>query len=240
MNGKGDKVMVHRFSWQRLQRQSASPARFVTLGLLCLLIIPFTCLAEENSGKSDKAGSLTLPIGGSFTGGNFAGNLNIQRFIHVNGQVKALGTISGTLNNYAGVPQRSTLQGQLLLPVTVGPAATAALEPTEGANSKVAAMSFPMARPILFLLTVGSPVASFAASPQPQQTCQPVDISIGAISFNVAGLTVTTTPVSLTLGGQTGGSNALGTLVCNLLTTLTNVANLTNLLNQVLSLIGAL
>jgi hypothetical protein len=239
MNGKGDKVMVHRFSSQRLQRQSASLAKFVTLGLLCLLIIPFTCFAEEDSGKSDKAGSLTLPIGGSFTGGNFAGNLNIQRFIHVNGQVKALGTISGTLSNYAGVPQRSTLQGQLLLPVTVV-AATAALEPTEGANSKVAAMSFPMARPILFLLTVGSPVASFAASPQPQQACTPVDISIGAISFNVAGLTVTTTPVSLTLAGQTGGSNALGTLVCNLLTTLTNVANLTNLLNQVLSLIGGL
>lgn len=46
-------------------------------------------------------------------------------------------------------------------------------------------------------------------------------------SFNVAGLTVNTTPVSLTLGGQTGGSNALGTLVCNVLSTLTNVANLT-------------
>jgi hypothetical protein len=196
-------------------------------------------LAQGNSEKSDKAGSLTLPIGGSFPGGNFTGNLNIQRFVHTNGQVKALGTISGTLSNFAGVPQRSTLQGELLLPVTVGPAATAALESPEGAKSKVAAMAFPMARPILFLLTAGSPVA-FVASPQAPPTCQPVDISVGAISFNVAGLTVTTAPVSLTLGGQTGGSNALGTLVCNILTTLTNVANLTNLLNQVLSLVGGL
>jgi len=46
--------------------------------------------------------------------------------------------------------------------------------------------------------------------------------------------------VDLTLGGQTGGSNALGTLLCNVLSTLTNVANLVNLLNQVLGLLGGL
>jgi len=54
---------------------------------------------------------------------------------------------------------------------------------------------------------------------QPQQTCRPVNISIGAQSFNVARLTVTTTPVDLTLGRDTSGTNALGTLVCNILTT---------------------
>jgi len=78
------------------------------------------------------------------------------------------------------------------------------------------------------------------AAPQAATTCQPLNISIGAQSINVAGLTLTTTPIDITLGGQTGGTNALGTLVCNILSTLTNVANLLNLVNSLLGLVGGL
>jgi hypothetical protein len=142
--------------------------------------------------------------------------------------------ISGTLVDAAGVPLGSALKGPVLLPVTVGAATTAALTQPQGTKSDIAGMSPGIGRPVLLLVTT-TPVAQ-----PPQSTCTALDIQIGSTSFNIAGLTVTTTPVGLTIGGETGGSNALGTLVCNILATVTNVANLVNLLNQLLGLLGGL
>jgi hypothetical protein len=228
-------IMISGLSAQPKQQHKA--AIVISLSFFFLLLA-FPCFAEERSeGKSDhKPAQLSVPISGTISGtfsglGKFTGTLSVQRFVEVNGQVKALGMVSGTLFDATGVPLGTALQGPLLFPVTVGPATTrsAAIQPPELIN-----------RPILLKasLSVGP---SLSPVPQPlQSTCQPLNLSIGAQSLNILGLTVATTPIDITLGGQTGGTNALGTLVCNILTTLTNVAGLTNLLNQLLGLLGGL
>ena len=224
--------MASQMSAQRIPSQRTRLALIASLGLLCLLLTPVSSLAKEGRDQEQ----LTLPIGGSAGTAKFTGNLTIQRFVQVNGQVKAVGMITGMLSDASGVPLGTALRGPLLLPVTVGAATTpvAAMTQPESRQSSTADSSPGAAvkRSVLLLLTV--PPAP------PQSTCQAVAISIGAVNLNVAGLTVTTMPVDLTLGGQTGGSNALGTLLCNVLSTLTNVANLVNLLNQVLGLLGGL
>ena len=226
--------MASRISAQRIPSQRTRLAVIASLGLLCLLLTPVSSLAKEDRDRDQE--QLTLPIGGSAGTAKFTGNLTIQRFVQVNGQVKAVGVIKGMLSDASGVPLGTALRGPLLLPVTVGAATTpvAAMTQPESRQSSTADSSPGAAvkRPVLLLLTV--PPAP------PQSTCQAVAISVGAVNLNVAGLTVTTMPVDLTLGGQTGGSNALGTLLCNVLSTLTNVANLVNLLNQVLGLLGGL
>ena len=214
-------------------------AVFASFGFLCLLLIPVLSLAKEKEDRddrnerNDRGARLTLPIAGSAGLAKFTGNLTIQRFVQVNGQIKAVGMIKGTLFDAAGVPLGTAVRGPLMLPVTLSPAnsPSAAVTHSEPMNASAANMDPAPAikRPILLL---------FTAPPAPQNTCQALNLSLGAISFNVAGLTVNTAPLDLILGGTTGGTNALGTLVCNILTTLTNVANLLNLLNQLLGLLG--
>jgi len=228
--------MTSRPSVPPVQEHKATIA--VSLFLLFLLLASSPCFAEGKSerreGKSDeKSAQLTVPMAGTFAGlGKFSGTLTVQRFIADNGQVKAVGMVSGTLFDATGVPLGTVLQGPLLFPVTASAANTrsAAIQPPESIN-----------RPMLLKasMSVGPSVAP-VARPLQATTCQPLNLSIGAQSFNVLGLTLTTTPIDIMLGGQTGGTNALGTLVCNILTTLTNVAGLTNLLNQLLGLLGGL
>jgi hypothetical protein len=151
--------------------------------------------------------------------------------------------VSGTLFSAAGVPVGTTVQGQVLFPVTIGPASTAGLIQPQSGKSDVVdrPMNNPVRAPMLMTISMKTAggTTTLVAAPQ-ASTCQPLNISLGAQSLSIAGLTVMTTPINITLTGQTGGTNALGTLVCNILATLTNVANLLNLVNQLLGLLGAL
>jgi hypothetical protein len=220
-------------------------------GLLCLLLISSTCLAEGRSeGRSDdgpgrSTPGLSVPIGGiSSAGGRFTGSLRIVQFVPgSHGGVAALGMVSGTLFNAAGAPVGTTVQGPILFPVTIGPASTASLIQPQPGKSDVddGPIGNPVQAPKLMTVSMKPVKTAMAPLAAPQATtCQPLNISIGAQSLNVAGLTVMTTPVDITLGGQTGGTNALGTLVCNILSTLTNVANLLNLVNRLLGLVSGL
>jgi hypothetical protein len=73
-----------------------------------------------------------------------------------------------------------------------------------------------------------------------QETCGVLRLEFGGIDLNVLGLVVTTGPITLDLSGETGGTNLLGTLVCQVLAALTSVANLIGLLNQLLGALGGL
>jgi hypothetical protein len=215
-------------------------------GLLCLLLISSTCLAEGREDGPDRSTrGMSVPIAGmSSAGGRFSGTLRIVQFVHgTHGGVAALGMVSGTLLNAAGAPVGTTVQGPLMLPVTIGPASTASL--IESQPGKIGAADRSISNPVRgpALMTVSMEPAKTAMTPlaAPQATtCQALNLSVGAQNLNVAGLTVMTTPVDITIGGQTGGTNALGTLVCNILSTLTNVANLLNLVNRLLGLVGGL
>jgi hypothetical protein len=70
-----------------------------------LLMLPMTvgmAQAQQPSG-----GGLTIPITGTFTDalggvGNFVGSFDLQRFAVQNGQIVAVGTLTGTLTDSAG------------------------------------------------------------------------------------------------------------------------------------------
>src|SRR3989442_5775303 len=120
--------MTSRPSVPPVQEHKATIA--VSLFLLFLLLASSPCFAEGKSerreGKSDeKSAQLTVPMAGTFAGlGKFSGTLTVQRFIADNGQVKAVGMVSGTLFDATGLPLGTVLQGPLLVPVTDSAAST--------------------------------------------------------------------------------------------------------------------
>jgi hypothetical protein len=73
-----------------------------------------------------------------------------------------------------------------------------------------------------------------------QQSCGILHLELGAITLNVLGLVVTTSPIVLDIAGEAGGTNVLGALVCQILAVLTNIVNLVGLLNQLLGVLGGL
>jgi hypothetical protein len=217
------------------------------VGLLCLLFISSTCLAEGRSeddhGRSTSGLSVPI-IGTSNAGGKFTGTLRIVRFVPgTPGGVAALGIVSGTLSDASGMPARTTIQTVMFQGVMFNAVTAANLIQPQPGKSDVAErpISDPVRAPVLMTVSMMPAKTAMAPLAAPQATtCMPLNISIGAQSLSIAGLTVNTMPIDITVSGATGGSNALGTLVCNILSTLTNVANLLNLVNRLLGLLGGL
>ena len=78
--------------------------------------------------KPKDASSVEIPVAGVARGGTgekFAGTFTLQQFVNDNGQVKAIGTIAGTVTDLAGNVVGTSLQN-VAIPVTVGQVATAA------------------------------------------------------------------------------------------------------------------
>jgi hypothetical protein len=66
-------------------------------------------------------------------------------------------------------------------------------------------------------------------------------LELSAITLNILGLVITTSPIVLDILGETGGTNLLGTLVCQILALGTGAVNtLVGLLNQLLGVLGGL
>ena len=75
-------------------------------------------VSAQGQGQGNTNG-ITLPIVGTGSGGNFAGQLNIQRFVHSGNQILALGTLTGTLTNtVTGVV--SNVVSQITIPLDLG------------------------------------------------------------------------------------------------------------------------
>lgn len=87
------------------------------LALVALLLFPMAAvpaLAQTGQGPG-----LSIPITGTFTDalggvGQFTGNFNLQRFAVVDGQLAAVGTLTGTLTDSAG-----TVLGSIVRTITV-------------------------------------------------------------------------------------------------------------------------
>lgn len=179
--------------------------------------------------QSGGAHAAVLPITGTTsTGGTFRGTVTVQSFSSAagnqgstNNQVVARGIVTGTVLDAAGSPIGTLLKTHVEIPVTVSQAATAASAPSGPAATRVSP------RPDDIVLAQAA-------------SCGILHLEFGSITLNALGLTITTSPISLELTGETGGTDALGTLVCQVLTALTNVANLIGLLNQLLGLLGGL
>src|SRR4029077_6137523 len=99
--------------------------------------------------------------------GKFTGTLSVQRFVGVNGQVKAVAMVSGTVFDAAGVPLGTALQGPLLFPVTVGPATT---------HSAAVQSPEPINRPLLSKASLSLGPSLLPAAQPLQSTCQVLDL----------------------------------------------------------------
>jgi hypothetical protein len=164
---------------------------------------------------------LVLPLTGTAPGGaTFKGTVAVQKFVEHDGQVFAIGVVSGSLSGPGG-PLGTAVSLPAAFPVHVGnvPSARA-----ERGNLHPASLSAAHGGARLMLVQA--------------TTCGVLHLDLGAINLNLLGVIVTTTPVTIDINGDTAGP--LGNLVCAILATLNNVVGLVNLLNSLLGLVTGL
>jgi hypothetical protein len=192
------------------------------LFLLALITISFVLPPAVVSADPPSAGrALVLPITGSASGGiTFKGTVAVQRFLQRNGEVFAMGAVSGSLAGPTG-PIGTSLVLPVTFPVRIGDAVTT---PAERGRINPASLSAP---------GYGGRVIFAQAT-----TCGVLHLALGAVDLNLLGVAVTTTPVTIDINGDTGG--ALGNLVCAVLDTVNNVVGLVNLLNSLLGVVTGL
>jgi hypothetical protein len=189
--------------------------------------------ARDRDDERDRSAqaTLTLPVTGTVaTGGTFTGMLTVQRFARrgnqfaqSGNQVVAVGVITGTVEGRAGI-----LVAPVEVPVTINstPRVSFGLAPS-GATAMVGNPS--PAAPQQGFMLVQAP------------TCGVLHLELGAITLNILGLVITTSSIVLDILGETGGTNLLGTLVCQILALGTGAVNtLVGLLNQLLGVLGGL
>jgi hypothetical protein len=213
-------------------------SRLTALGLVLslLFIAPLNVEAAK-----EKDAALSVPVSGTFTdaaggAGKFAGTLNITRFAAVGNQIRAVGTISGTLTDAAGNVVATGVQ-TVSLPVTLSGGTAAA---KSDAKEKAAAPVFRKAS-----FTRGEePAAAAPASPASAQlSCEILRLSIGAVNLDLLGLTVSLNPVLLVISAVPGAGNLLGNLLCaivGLLDGVGTIVQIVQLLNQLLALLASL
>jgi len=172
--------------------------------------------ADQSSSKP-----LVLSIAGSGDGGvTFSGTVAVQRFVQRNGEVFAIGAVSGTVSGPAG-PIGTSLSLPVSFPVHIGDGLTPHAVP----GSVHSPASSPTGRGARLVLVQSS-------------TCGVLHLDLGAVNLNLLGVAVTTTPVTIDINGDTAGP--LGNLVCAALATVNNVVGLVNVLNSLLSVITGL
>lgn len=212
-------------------------SRLTALGLVLslLFIAPLNVAAAK-----EKDAALSVPVSGTFTdglggAGKFAGTLNITRFAAVGNQIRAVGTISGTLTDSTGNVVATGVQ-TVSLPVTLsGGAAAAKSEVKSDAKEKTAA---PVFRKASFTRDAEPAPAASA-----QLSCEILRLSIGAVNLDLLGLTVSLNPVLLVISAVPGAGNLLGNLLCaivGLLDGVGTIVQIVQLLNQLLALLASL
>jgi hypothetical protein len=196
------------------------------LSLFALMTISFASFARPAAaGAADDDRSapkaLVLPLSAVGNGGvTFNGTVAVQRFVERDGQLFAIGAVSGTLYGPAG-PMGTSIYLPVAFPVHISNGLIARAE--RGAIHP-ASMS---------VRDYGARVIFAQAS-----TCGVLHLALGAVNLNLLGAAVTTTPVTIDINGDTAGP--LGNLVCTALSTLNNVVGVVKLLNSILGLVTGL
>jgi hypothetical protein len=191
------------------------------LPLLALVTISFVLLpAAVRAEQPFAPKALVLPLSGTGADGvTFKGVVAVQRFVHRNGEVFAMGAVSGSLSGPAG-PIGTAVYLPVAFPVHVD-GQSARMEDRYIDPASVSAHDY------------GARVILAQAS-----TCGVLHLDLGAVDLNLLGVAVTTTPLTIDINGNTGGP--LGNLVCTVLSTVNNVVGLVNLLNSILGLVTGL
>ena len=179
-------------------------------------VVPRTVAADSPSSRA-----LVLPLAGSGDSGvRFTGTVAVQRFVQRNGEVFAIGSVSGTVSGPTG-PIGTSFLLPVSFPVRVGDGLTTR---ADGVRIRPSLLSAP---------DRGGRVLLAQAS-----TCGVLHLDLGAVDLNLLGVAVTTTPVTIDINGDTAGP--AGNLVCAALNTVNNVVGLVNVLNSLLSVVTGL
>ncbi len=190
---------------------------FLALMTISLVLPPAIGRAEDR--KEPKA--LVLPLTGTGSGGvRFNGTVAVQRFFQRDGQVFAIGTVSGSVSGPAG-PIGTSIFLPMAFPVTVGSGPTARIE-----------------RGLIHPASLSGPDYGARVMLAQASTCGVLHLDLASVNLNLLGVVVTTTPVTIDINGDSGGP--LGNLVCAVLATVNNVVGVVNLLNSILGLVTGL
>ena len=189
---------------------------------LVFMTISFVLPPTAGSAEPPQAPkALILPLTGVGTDGvTFNGTVAVQRFVQRNGQVFAIGAVSGSLSGPTG-PIGTSIYLPVAFPVRVGPGVIARAD-----HGLIQPASLSAAHYGVHMI--------FAQA----STCGVLHLELGSVNLNLLGVMVATTPVTIDVNGDTGGP--LGNLVCAILATVNNVVGLVNLLNSLLGVVTGL
>jgi hypothetical protein len=149
-------------------------------------------------------------------GGSFLGQYKVNRFVLSNGNVKAVGRLTGTLTKKSGATK--AVDGRVRMPLNL--AATRARNTTSA-------------------LTTSSTASTSAIS------CQILNLVLGPLDLDVLGLVIHLDKVVLNITAVPGAGALLGNLLCAVVGLLDGTglsglnAILTNLLNAILGILQA-
>ncbi len=219
-------------------------AKAMSLGLVtALALAPLAAMAEgkgdDGRGGNNEGGGANNPLrdvavtGTAANGQPFAGKLDIQRFQLVNGQLLALGDLSGKVGNRPIEHQAVALPVNSVNSVPTGAQCTV---PQGGFGGSGALLPRFDTRPAL--LDGSQPLLILRT----QAACPILNLSLGALDLNLLGLVVTLAPVNLNIVAQSGAGNLLGNLLCDVANLLNqsplNLGGLSGLLNQVTNILN--
>jgi hypothetical protein len=178
---------------------------------------------DEDRGKL-RSGALTLPLAGTVPHGQFSGTVTINRFAIQNHELVAVGIVRGTVttdsDQVTGLATVVTGLATVVLPVTTG-FGRAGLAIPPSAEARLVPVSF-----------TGQFILAQA------QSCGILHLDIGGTALNLLGFTVTLSPITLDISGDSAGP--LGALVCEIVALLGTAADIVGLLNSLLGLLTGL
>ena len=146
--------------------------------------------------------------------------MTVQRFVQQDGDVFAIGAVSGSLSGPAG-PIGTSIFVPVAFPVHVGNGLTGRAE-----------------RELIHPASLSAPNYGACVILAQSTTCVVLHLDLGAVNLNLLGVVVATTPVTIDINGDTGGP--LGNLVCTVLATVNNVGGLVKSLNSLLGVVTGL
>jgi hypothetical protein len=192
------------------------------LPLLALLTLSFVLPPTAGTAEEPRAlKGLVVPLTGVGSGGvTFNGTVTVQRFVQQDGEVFAIGAVSGSLSGPAG-PMGTSIFLPVAFPVHVGNGPTARAE-----------------RELIHPASLPAPYYGARVILAQATTCGVLHLDLGAVNLNLLGVVVATMPVTIDINGDTGGP--LGNLVCTVLATVNNVVGLVGSLNSLLGVVTGL
>jgi hypothetical protein len=202
-----------------------------TVALFALALTVAAEIPTHAQGRGQAVGqrrssAVTVPAAGTFAeGGQFTGNITINRFEQRGNQIVAIGAVTGVLSR-GGQTLGSVLAAEVTWPVVarVGGQVLASGPARKGAQIT----------PVSYAAEARPPAATLIA----QDGCQIVNLALGPHTIDVLGIVLTLDPVAINLTGAAG--TALGDLVCAVVDLIGNVAGLVNVLNGILGLLTGL